>query len=186
MAMPATEPLYWTAEMVRALPDDGKRYETLFGELVVTPAPAGPHQLAVQRLFLALALYERTVPSMGATFLSPADISWAEDVLVQPDLFVVARNEARTLKWARMKDLRLAIEVLSPSTWRVDRYKKRSLYQRFGVAETWLVDAERGWIERWRPDDTQPVIETRTLVWSPVAAVEAFVLDVPSLFAPLE
>src|SRR2546426_660332 len=32
-------PIYWTAEMVRQLPDDGNRYEVVYGELLVTPAP---------------------------------------------------------------------------------------------------------------------------------------------------
>ena len=32
-------PTYWTAEMVRQLPDDGNRYEVVYGELLVTPAP---------------------------------------------------------------------------------------------------------------------------------------------------
>ena len=32
-------PRYWTADMVRALPDDGKRYETVYGELLVCPSP---------------------------------------------------------------------------------------------------------------------------------------------------
>jgi hypothetical protein len=32
-------PTYFTADMVRALPDDGNRYETVHGELLVTPAP---------------------------------------------------------------------------------------------------------------------------------------------------
>ncbi len=32
-------PIYYTAEMVRALPDDGNRYEVVRGELPVTPAP---------------------------------------------------------------------------------------------------------------------------------------------------
>jgi len=31
-------PLYYSAEMVRALPEDRKRYETVHGELLVTPA----------------------------------------------------------------------------------------------------------------------------------------------------
>jgi Uma2 family endonuclease len=171
--------------MVRALPDDGNRYETLFGELVVTPSPAGPHQLALGRLHVALALYERVVPDMGVVFFSPADISWAEDVLVQPDLFVVRRDEARTLQWTRMQDLRLAVEVLSPSTARTDRYKKRSLYQHFGVGETWLVDKDRQCIERWTPDAVLPVVETGHLVWTPVPGAESFTLDVASLFAPI-
>ena len=35
-------PIYYSAEMVRALPDDGNRYETVRGELLVTPAPRQP------------------------------------------------------------------------------------------------------------------------------------------------
>ena len=37
-------PIYYTADMVRALPGDGNRYETVHGELLVTPAPRLPHQ----------------------------------------------------------------------------------------------------------------------------------------------
>jgi hypothetical protein len=33
-------PEYFTADMVRALPDDGKRYELAWGELLVSPAAA--------------------------------------------------------------------------------------------------------------------------------------------------
>jgi hypothetical protein len=43
MAMPA-HPTEWTVEMVRALPDDGNRYEVIDGELFVTPAPSVAHQ----------------------------------------------------------------------------------------------------------------------------------------------
>ena len=42
-------PVYYTADMVRALPDDGKRYETVHGELLVTPAPRAWHQEVLQR-----------------------------------------------------------------------------------------------------------------------------------------
>ena len=35
--MPARQ--YYTAEMVRNMPDDGNRYETVYGELLVSPAP---------------------------------------------------------------------------------------------------------------------------------------------------
>jgi Uma2 family endonuclease len=37
MGMPAQQ-TEWTADMARALPDDGKRYEVLDGELFVTPS----------------------------------------------------------------------------------------------------------------------------------------------------
>ena len=43
-------PIYHTADMVRAMPDDGNRYEVVYGELLVTPAPRPWHQVVVQRL----------------------------------------------------------------------------------------------------------------------------------------
>ena len=40
IGMPDTlTPVYWTADMARRLPDDGNRYEVVYGELLVTPAP---------------------------------------------------------------------------------------------------------------------------------------------------
>jgi len=32
-------PTYYTADMVRQMPDDGNKYEVVHGELLVTPAP---------------------------------------------------------------------------------------------------------------------------------------------------
>ena len=56
--MPA-QPTEWTIEMVRALPDDGNRYEVVGGELFVTPAPTWTHQRAVSELLVLLVPYLR-------------------------------------------------------------------------------------------------------------------------------
>src|SRR3989454_8538592 len=93
MGRPA--PIYWTAEMVRQLPDDGNRYEVVYGELLVTPAPRLNHQLLVSRLAVAIAKYLEHQP-VGVMLTSPADISWGQDVLVQPDGVVGPLDEART------------------------------------------------------------------------------------------
>ena len=50
-------PLYYTADMVRALPDDGNRYEVVYGELLVTPAPTAWHEVLQVRLLSALDHY---------------------------------------------------------------------------------------------------------------------------------
>ena len=77
----------WTPDEVRALPDDGRRYEVVAGELLVTPAPSFRHQEAVLRLARTLSDYtERT--GVGYTLLSPADIEPEPGALVQPDVFV--------------------------------------------------------------------------------------------------
>ena len=50
MSMPAS--LFHTAEMVRNLPDDGNRYETVHGELLVSPSPRLQHQAVLRELML--------------------------------------------------------------------------------------------------------------------------------------
>ncbi len=103
-------PIYWTAEMVRQLPDDGNRYEVVHGELLVTPAPRLNHQLLATRASVALGNYLAEEP-VGIVLTSPADISWGRrDVLVQPDVFVVPPSEARTGDWTRLRSLLLVAE----------------------------------------------------------------------------
>jgi hypothetical protein len=128
------DPVYYTADMVLALPDDGNRYETVHGELLVTPAPRLWHQEVVDRLRDALRAYLQQ-HRVGHLFSAPADISWGADLLVQPDLFVVPLEEARTLEWSQIRTLLLTVEVLSPGTARHDRFTKRRLYQEVGI--TW-------------------------------------------------
>src|SRR6187551_858370 len=108
MGMPA---VYYTADMVRALPDDGNKYELVYGELLVTPAPRAWHEVVQRRLQTALDHYlERE--RIGQLFGPLADISWDEDVLVSPDVFVVPLEEARTLDWSKMRHLLLVAEIL--------------------------------------------------------------------------
>src|SRR4029077_16403992 len=80
-------PVYYTAEMVRGLPNDGNRYETVRGELLVTPAPRVWHEVVVERLRAPLGASLARHPQWQL-LAAPADISWTPDVLVQPDLFV--------------------------------------------------------------------------------------------------
>lgn len=182
MGMPA--PLYYTADMVRALPDDGNRYELVYGELLVSPSPRLWHQALVGRLFLALGNYLRSHP-VGLVMMSPADISWASDVLVQPDVFVAPLAQVRTLDWTAVQDLLLVVEVLSPSTARNDRFTKRRRYQEAGVALYWIVDGEARQVEVWTPTESFPRIERERLVWEPAGAGEPFSLELAELFGPV-
>jgi Uma2 family endonuclease len=177
-------PTYYTADMVRALPDDGQRYELVHGELLVTPAPRAWHQEVVERIGRMVADYVREA-GVGHAFRAPADISWADDTLVQPDVFVVDLAEARTLDWGRMKTLLLAVEVLSPSTARADRFTKRRLYQEVGVPTYWIVDPERRCVEVWTPDATFPAVEWAEVTWQPAGATEPLVVSLGELFKPI-
>lgn len=177
-------PTYWTADMVRQLPDDGNRYEVVYGELLVTPAPRLHHQVLVSRLAVAIAKYLEHEP-VGMMLTSPADISWGPDVLVQPDVFVIPHGEARTGDWSQIRSLLLVVEVLSPTTARADRFTKRRRYQEAGVPVYWIVDGEEQPIEVWTPDSEFPVTETERLVWRPTGAGQPLTLALTELFRPV-
>ncbi len=180
-------PVYYTADMVRELPEDGNRYEVVRGELLVTPAPRAWHQEIVGRIEFALRAYLQGdgEPAGLHLFASPADISWSDDTLVQPDLFVVPLAEARTLDWKRVKDLQLVVEVLSPSSARADRFTKRRLYQERLIPVYWAVEGDERLVEVWTPDAVRPVVETERLVWSPAGAARPFTLELAELFRPI-
>jgi len=175
---------YYTAGMVRALPDDGKRYEVVRGELLVTPAPRAWHQEIIRRLGRSVDDYLARVP-IGHLFHSPADISWSDDTLVQPDLFVVPLGEARTLDWSQMRTLLLAVEVLSPSTTRADGFTKRRLYQEVGIPTYWIVDPDARTIEAWTPSATLPTVERETVTWQPDGAGQPLRIAIAELFRPI-
>ena len=182
MGMPETAER-WTAEMVRALPDDRNRYEVIAGELFVTPAPSWPHQFVVGGLFRHLANYLQG-QNWAQVLISPADISFRDDMLVQPDIFVfpIGADEQRAHGWNDIRALLLAVEVLSPSSARADRQVKRRLYQREGVGEYWVVDPDARVVERWRPQDDRPEIVTDALTWHPEPSTVPFALDLPAFF----
>jgi len=179
MSMPAATD--WTAERVRALPDDGKRYEVVDGELLVTPSPRLLHQRALGELLFRLAEYVRET-GIGEVFFSPSDVEFDSRTMVQPDLFVVPLNEGRRLRdWSEIQRLLLAVEVLSPSTARYDRLTKRRVYQRQGV-EYWIIDIDARVVERWRPGDERPEILAERLEWQPDDRHPAWVLELEGYF----
>lgn len=181
MSMPLAS--YFSADAVRALPDDGKRYETVHGELLVTPAPGVSHQQVLARLFRVLDAY-LAANGLEQLLPSPADISFGDDTLVQPDLFVADLGPFDlSRKWSDVRPLYLAIEILSPSSVRADRVTKRRLYQEQRIPEYWVVDIDQRQVEVWTPDAFFPVIERERLVWRHPALDADCAVDVIKLFA---
>ncbi|MGH7667848.1 MAG: Uma2 family endonuclease [Gemmatimonadaceae bacterium] len=173
---------YWTPDDVRALPDDGNRYECIGGVLLVAPTPRPVHQFAVDELSLRLRPYVRG-QSLGDVIPLAADLELSVDALTQPDLFVLPGNPRRDVrKWSDVKRALLVVEVLSPSTARYDRGLKRHFYQRAPVEEYWIVDIDARVIERWRVGDERPEVLGTTLEWQPAGASAAFTLDVQDYF----
>jgi Uma2 family endonuclease len=173
----------WTVHDLDTLPDDSSRYEIIDGALYVTPAPSLTHQRASRLLSAALGAYVET-HAIGELFYAPADVEFAPDTLVEPDLFVLPPTSGPLpRRWQGSNGLLLAIEILSPGTARSDRQAKRLLYQRERVSEYWIVDPEARLVERWRPEDTRPEILVESVTWSPASAPGPFVMQLPEFFA---
>ena len=189
MAMPAEVGRRWTAHEVRdliaAAPLATPRYELVDGDLLVTPGPSLFHQRAIVELVLRLGAYLQT-ERVGQVITSPSDVELEPEFINQPDIFVIPTTEWRrvTADGLPVRELLLAVEVLSPSSSRHDRVRKRPLYQRH-VPDYWIVDLDARLFERWAPADERPELLTETLMWHPAGATASFMMDVPQFFASI-
>lgn len=188
MAMPAIR-RRWTAADVRTLMVEWHpwpRYELIDGELIVTPAPANPHQMAVGEVFRIIADYAHR-ENVGVGYMSPADLELKPDTISQPDVFVVpfnpdARIDDPVPGWDQFKSLLLAVEVLSPGSIRHDRVTKRDHYMDVGVPEYWIVDVDWRVIERWTPRQERPDLLRDQILWRPFVEKEPLAVNLPELF----
>lgn len=120
---------------VEGRPDDGHRYELVDGTLIVTPAPSDAHQTVSGEL---AALLRRGCPDGMKMLSAPFAVVLAADTELHPDL-LVARSEDFTHRNLPTAPV-LAVEILSPSTRRVDLLLKRDRLQSAGCPHYWVVD----------------------------------------------
>jgi Uma2 family endonuclease len=145
--VPGTRQGNWTYERYAQIPDDGQRYEVIYGVLFMAPAPTIGHQGVSSHLLGRLMQYVEFA-GKGRVFHAPCDVELAPDVVVQPDIVVVLNDNLEILTPSRIIGARdLVIEIASPSTAAYDRRTKQDAYARAGVREYWLVDPATRTIE---------------------------------------
>ncbi|MGQ0766706.1 MAG: Uma2 family endonuclease [Gemmatimonadota bacterium] len=86
------------------------------------------------------------------------------------------------LDWTDFGTPLLVAEVTSPATARYDRVVKRYRFQRSGVAEYWIVDADARTFERWTPDDVRPEVSDESVAWLPPFLKEPLRIDLRAYF----
>jgi len=143
----------FTSADLELMPDDGKRYEIIEGDLYVSRQPGSEHQYTCAQMTYFLVAWTRQ-SGLGAVLSAPGLI-FAEDDDVAPDLVWITReclekslDQAGHLHTAP----ELVIEVLSPgkANERRDRKAKLHLYSRRGVQEYWIVDWLQQQVEVYR------------------------------------
>ncbi len=146
----------WTSRDLEVLPDNGKQYEIVDGELYVSRQPHLYHQVVSGNLVSLLNQWSEQRQN-GLAIFTPGVI-FADDDDVVPDVIWISQDR---LAQALQPDGKLhsapelVIEVLSPGSTneRRDREAKLKLYSRRGVLEYWIVSWQERRIEVYRRED---------------------------------
>jgi len=132
---------YYTIEDIYSLPD-GQRAELINGELYMMATPSRIHQELVHFLDWTIGNYIhskngdcKVYPAPFAVFLNADD-----KIYLEPDISVICdKNKLTDEGSSGAPDW--IIEVVSPSSKRMDYYLKLFQYKAAGVREYWIVDS---------------------------------------------
>jgi Uma2 family endonuclease len=138
----------WRYDDYLRLPDDGKRYEIIAGVLYVANAPSYEHQFTVAETIFFLRSFVGQ-HQLGVVLPAPFEVHLSETTRpAQPDvLFIRADRQPGhgTQFFVGAPDL--IVEVLSPSSIRLDRQIKFDAYEQASVAEYWIADPKTRSVE---------------------------------------
>jgi len=154
MANPTTG-VRWTVADLEVLPEDGRRYEIIDGELFVTRAPHWKHQNVAVKIVTALENWS-VQSGLGEPAINPG-LVFSETDSVIPDV-VWASHERLEAMLDEAGHLvaapELVVEVLSPGekNERRDKEAKLKLYSTYGVLEYWIADRNQRKVEVYRRD----------------------------------
>jgi Uma2 family endonuclease len=128
-----------TAKEYFAVSVEGDRAQLIGGALVVAE-PLPIHNAIQLRLASALQVWTDAAEGRGLALL-PTDVVMTEHDVYGPDIVWIAEKHVPSdleQRLARVPDL--CVEIRSPSTWRYDIGRKKSVYEAGGLPELWLVD----------------------------------------------
>ena len=97
-----------------AMPDDGRRYEIIDGELCQIPTPPVRHQSVLLNLVLIIENHRRETRT-GRMVLGPFDVVFSATNVVQPDMIFVSTARADVLTDDNAQGAPdIVVEVVSP------------------------------------------------------------------------
>lgn len=157
--MPLPKRKSYTSDDYWNLPD-GQRAELIGGQLYDMAPPYRIHQKLISELHFALKKYITSqngnceiYPAPFAVNLDADDRNW-----VEPDISVICDPEKLTDRGCKGAP-DFIIEVVSPSSRKMDYSTKNAIYSESGVREYWIVDPakERTTVYRYE-EDSAPMI----------------------------
>lgn len=128
---------------IEALPE-GERAELIDGELFRMDAPLRTHQKILMKLAFEIELYIRNHRGSCEVYPAPFAVYIKKDKhnYVEPDISVICDEDRLDEKGCHGAPDWI-IEIVSPSSAKMDYERKVHLYREAGVREYWIVDAEK-------------------------------------------
>jgi Uma2 family endonuclease len=123
------------------LPDE-PRGEVVEGVFTMVPGPNFNHQTIQHKLAHLIQLYLDDRPEVGVVCPAPMDVVLRRErpaLILQPDLLFITAARMAIVENHVMGAPDLVVEIISPSSVRMDSVRKREFYARFGIQEFWLV-----------------------------------------------
>ncbi|HEX6513657.1 MAG TPA: Uma2 family endonuclease, partial [Chloroflexota bacterium] len=94
-------------------PDDGKRYEIVDGEMLVSPSPVPKHQWVALKLIEFLLQPHHA--GYGQLWVAPLDVILDEHNVVEPDLLFIRQDRLHIIHENNVHGAPdLVVEILSP------------------------------------------------------------------------
>ena len=138
----------YTYDDIMKFPDDGYRYEIIEGELHMSPSPFFYHQQIQTRLSTMLYNYVEK-HNLGIVLNAPMDIVFGMTNIVEPDIIFISNERKEIISNRIIGAPDLLVEIISESTEARDRTTKKTLYEKFGVSEYWIVDPEKETVDQF-------------------------------------
>lgn len=157
--MPLPKAEFHTTDDIYTLPD-GQRAELIDGKIYDMAPPSPLHQQLVMELSATLRNYIKenqgnckVYPAPFAVFIKEDDTNY-----VEPDISVVCYSDKISHRGCEGAP-DFIIEIVSPSSRKMDYSTKNTLYANSGVREYWIVDParERTTVYRYE-EDVAPII----------------------------
>lgn len=151
---------YTTAD-IEALPD-GERAELIDGEMFMMASPTWKHQEILVNLLFEIEGYIRKNKGKCRVLPAPFGVYIKNDDrnFVEPDISVICDEEKRAEKGC-LGAPDWVIEIVSPSSKKMDYIRKTALYQEAGVREYWIVDPQKETVTVYKREQWEtPVCHT--------------------------
>lgn len=133
----------YTIDDIYALPD-GERAELIDGNIYCMAPPSTKHQRISGRLFNSISNYIASNNGVCEPFIAPFAVflNGNDKNYVEPDISVICDHSKLTDKGCSGAPDWI-IEIVSPSSRRMDYMTKLFKYRTAGVREYWVVDIDK-------------------------------------------